>query len=243
MDVKFGKIRPNNNFKINLSIENSGDNFFANSNSEQNNFEQNHQGPSAGRINDLDSNILENNAYQTLPDELFKLEHKINNLEEMLAKLNNEIETLEGLGYDIQIYDLKSRKMKLEEELAELNSKYTSFGIGSKISGKLSLAVNSAKGKKNNIFISTRTFISKNVLSKISKKFSHKENLKEALENLSNINSSVDELIKLQVPYGESINRYDKLTAYINKANVIHSQISRNMNVTKNVSPIKKLKP
>jgi len=54
--------------------------------------------------------------------------------------------------------------------------------------------------------------------------------MKEALEKLSNINLSVDELIKMQVPYGETIDRYEKLTAYLNKANVIHSQISRNVN-------------
>ncbi len=54
--------------------------------------------------------------------------------------------------------------------------------------------------------------------------------MKEALENLSSINTSVDELVNLQIPYGKKIERYEKLTAYLNKANVIHAQITKNMN-------------
>jgi len=247
MDVKFGKIRPNNNFFINVSAENSDENFFSSSNNEQNNSEQTPQNASGGRINDYDSNILENNAYQTLPDEMFKLEYKISYTEELLTKLSNEISTLEGLGYDIQISDLKNRKMKVEQDLTELNQKYASFGLSSKISGQLSSAVGSAKLQKNSFLSKAQKFLSQKVLSKISKTFSNNLVLKEALENLGNINSSVDELIKMQVPYGETVNRYEKLTAYLNKANVIHSQISKNMNVTnnRNIQPkvMKKLKP
>ena len=53
--------------------------------------------------------------------------------------------------------------------------------------------------------------------------------MKEALEKLSDINANVDELITMQVPYGETINRYEKLTAYLGKANMLHSRISKNL--------------
>ena len=231
MVVKFGKIRPNNDFSINLNVSDTIENIFAAaSNPNQINAKKSTQKSHGNRINDYDSILLENNAFQDLPDELFKLEHKIKILEEGLSKINNEISTLEGLGYDIQIYDLKNRKQIIEQELDNLNIKYSNLGLSSKISNQLSAAASFATKGKNNIFIKINKFLSKKVLTKLSKKFGYKESLKEALESLGNINLNVDELIKMQAPYGETINRYEKLTAYLNKANVIHSQILRNMN-------------
>lgn len=228
MDVKFGKIRPNNNnfFACSL-LEGKGENFFA-STSEQHPNKQNQQKPSSGtRINDYDSKILEDNAYQEMTDELFKIEHKIGLLEESLSKIDNEIVTLESLGYDIQINELKSRKEKLEKELIQLNEQYSNLCLSAKISGKISSVVNSTSKSKN--FISKiGNFISRKILAKFSKKINYSQMMKDALQNLSSINSSVDELIQMQAPYGETLKRYEKLTACLNKANMIHSQIIKN---------------
>ena len=54
--------------------------------------------------------------------------------------------------------------------------------------------------------------------------------LSDSLEMLSGINKSVDELIDMKVPYGESLENYQKLTSYLYKANKIHSQILKSMN-------------
>lgn len=229
MEVKFGKIRPNNNIFINSSLSKADDNFFtANQNPEQQS-SQNASIPGS-RLNDFDSNILENNAYQEISDDMFKLEHKIGMLETTLSKLSNEIDALQSLGYDIQISDLIERKQKVERELVELNKKYSELGIGAKLSGQITSAVNFSSRKKVSTFSKFKKFVSKKIFARISKKFNYSQSMKEALGNLSNINTSVDELINLQVPYGETITRYEKLTAYLNKANVIHSQITRNVN-------------
>ena len=229
MEVKFGKIRPNNNIFINSSASNPEDNFFATNQNTQPQLPQNTSTPGS-RLNDFDSDILENNAYQGISDETFKLEHKIGLLENTLTKLQNEIEALESLGYDIQISDLKERKRKVEQELIALNKKYAELGIGARLSGHIASAANFSSKKKTSSFSVIKNFIAKKIFAKISKTFDRNQLMKEALGNLSNINTSVDELINLKVPYGETINRYEKLTAYLNKANVIHSQISRNMN-------------
>lgn len=181
------------------------------------------------RINDYDSTILENNAYQTISDEVFKIEHKIEILEQTLSKLNTEIETMESFGYGIQVYNLKERKRKIEQELVELNEKYCQFGIGAKLSGQIASAVNSTSRKNTSIFAKFKKIFIKRILTKLSKKIGYSQLMSDALNNLSGINSSVDELINMQVPYGESISRYEKLTAYLNKANVLHSQINKNI--------------
>ena len=228
MDIKFGKVKPKGNFFTQLSSEDSGVNIFSQQGFE---FRDERRGHSAQgqRINDYDSNILESNAYQTIPDEMFKLEHKIGLLEASLAKIDNEIKTLESFWYGIQVFDLKNRRMKIEEELRELSNKYSSLSLSSKISGHIASAVNLASNKKNNTFTRLKKFFSKKILAKISKKIDCSQKMREALDSLSDINMSVDELIQMQAPYGETINRYEKLTAYLNKANLLHSKITLNV--------------
>lgn len=225
MDVKFGKIRPNNNI---FSASNFPDeNFFVSNLNTIENSEQ--QKIVTLGINDYDSSILENNAYQLVSDEMFKIEYKIGMLENILSKLNSELKALQSLGGAIHISELEEKKQKIERELTELNKKYSTLGLSSRISGQIATAVNLTSNKNMNVFSKAKTFLSKKILAKISKKFGHNEALKEALENLCNINLSVDELIKMQIPYGETAKRYNQLTAYLNQANIIHSQISKNM--------------
>lgn len=227
MDVQFGKIESGNcNIFTKSSTSCFGGNFFA---SGQNNNPQPESQQSSVRINDFDSNILEENAYQEIADDVFKIEHKIEMLENILLKINNEVTALKSLGAQIQITDLIDRKKKIESTLSELNDKYLKLGLGAKFSGQIANAVGQKNNNKLSYLSKFRKFLSKNVISKISKKFDYKETMKDALENLSNINSSVDELINMKTPYGETVARYEKLTAYLNKANVIHSRIAKNI--------------
>lgn len=232
MEIKFGKVKTSNNMFAAASINSMEGNFFA-SNSDSKREKENQKKQSnptpSHRINDYDSNILQNCAYQGISDELFKMEHKIGLLEQLLSKINTEIETLESLGYDIQVYNLKERKQKIEQELIELNQKYSELGLSAKLSGHIATAVN-ISNKKMSVFLKIRKFFSKEVLSRISKKFNYKQLINEALGSLSNINDNIDELIKIQTPYGENITRYEKLTAYLNKANTLHMQINKNVN-------------
>lgn len=234
MDVKFGKIRPNNNIFSTPSKNFSDENFFApNLNSAENNEQQ--KQTFTLRLNDYDSSIMENNAYRLISDKMFKIEHKIGVLENTLYKLNSEITALQSAGASIQISELEEKRDRIERELADLNKEYSELGLSSRISGQIAAVINMKSNKKINAFSKTKTFISKKILAKISKKFGHNQAIKEALDNLYNINSGVDELIKMQIPYGETAKRYEKLTAYLNKANIIHSQISQNIDaITKN---------
>ena len=225
MDVKFGKLSAN---MFNPSTQHVEENFFASSPKiEQKPKEQQHS--SSTRLNDYDSNILENNAYKDMEDEMLKIEHKIGILENSLDKIKKEIEDMADFGNISMLNQLITRKIALEKELMELNKKYGELGLGAKLSGQIASAVNFTSKKKSTTFSRTKDFLSKKVLARISKKFKYSQNMKEALEKLANINSNVDELITMQVPYGETISRYEKLTAYLGKANMLHSRISRNL--------------
>lgn len=224
MDVKFGKLSAN---MFNSSAAQVEGNFFATIPKTT----PKEQAPSnSNRLNDYDSNIMENTAYREVDDEMLKIEYRINILEELLSKIKKEIEDMADFGNVSVLNQLITRKIAIEKELAELNKKYSELGLGAKISGQIASVVNFTSKKKSTPLSKTKTFLFKKVLGKLSKKFKYSQNIKEALEKLSNINSNVDELITMQVPYGETINRYEKLTAYLSKANLLHSQISQNFN-------------
>ena len=57
--------------------------------------------------------------------------------------------------------------------------------------------------------------------------------LSDSLDTLKSINQNVDELIAMKVPYGETTASYEKLTAYLYRANKIHSQITKSMGAIK----------
>ena len=181
------------------------------------------------RLNDLDSTILEKHAYHDVPDEMLKIEHKIAMLESNLAKLSDELQAIQGIGDETRIRELMIRKNKIETEINGLNKRYSELGISAKISSKLTSAVNFTSNKENSPVKRIKTFIKKQVLSKISPKFGYAQEIKESLEKLSSINTNVDELMHMKTPYGEKKAHYEMLTAYLNKANTIHSQISNDL--------------
>lgn len=217
-----------NNFFTSAKFDDEQGNFFASFNNSQNPI-KNKKNQNSQRLNDYDSNILEKTAYQKISDDMLKIEHRISILENSLKKVSGEIDALQSFGDSIHINSLVDKKQLIEEEIEELNEKYSELGLSAKISGQITSVINFSSKNKTGIFSKIKNFISKKILAKVSKKFGYRENIKEALTKLSSINSNVDELITMHTPYGETFSRYEKLTAYINKANSIHAQISKNL--------------
>lgn len=175
------------------------------------------------RLNDYDLNIMEEYAYKDLKDEVLKLECNITALENKLEKLNLEISSLEGLNQGVYLSDLKFKRDLIKTELANLQKKYENMSFSNGLSYRLSKFF--SKLGKGNIFQIFSEFLIRYILPKCSKKFKYTVLIKDALNSLNTINSSVDELIKMQTPYGEENYRYEQLTAFLNKANYLHSQI------------------
>lgn len=229
MDIQFGKVKPKSS---NLFLETSEPKF-----SEENifaikdvNIDEDEQEHTIGsRLNDYDSNLLQKNAYKSVPDEMFQLEHRIGLLETSLKRIDAEIKSMEGVSNGMQMFDLKNKRLKIQQELKNLNDQYSRINLSTKFSGKIADAVSFASDTKTSTLTKTKNFLMNKVLPKISKKIDCSQKIKGALENLANINLSVDELIRLQAPYGESSNRYDKLITYLDKANRIHAEITSNM--------------
>ena len=183
------------------------------------------------RLNDYDNKILEGNAYMGIDDDVMKLEIKIADKENFLNNIKEKIRTAEKTESLQEVLSLKLKEKNLEIELSELKQQYSQRGLSSKIAGKLS---KTPEKNKENIIIKIQKFLSRKVLPKFSKKVDSIMSMSESLETLKSINSNVDELITMKVPYGETVQNYEKLTAYLTRANKIHSQINKSMNNIKN---------
>jgi len=175
------------------------------------------------RLNDYDSNLLENSSYKNLDNGILKLEVNIEKLEKKLGSLNSEINVFEGLDSDIQLTDLKYKRDMLETRLEQLNKEYEENSFSNKFSSKFSNFYETVS--RGNFFEACADFLSRNILSKFSEKYRDAMIVKDSVMSLNKINSSVDELINMQAPYGENDEKYKKLTSLINRANYLHSRI------------------
>ena len=182
----------------------------------------NHEEP-LRHINDYDSNILKEDAYNDVSDEVLKLEYKISKVEEELNNIDERISSAMEIKDYILADNLQNRKIQLENDLKDLIKIYKEASISARISGgissKFKQKFDGIKNSANNIL---NTF-----LSKMPGKLSKIIEIKNSLSKLESINKNVDALMSRKYPYGEAEARYNQLSKYIAKANSIHAEISR----------------
>ena len=183
----------------------------------------------ARRLNDYDFNLLKEDAYKDVTDDLFKLEYKISRLEDEIKSLEAQIQAAFDIQDEKLIDELINRKTLMEEEYEALVLMYKDKSFSAKISGGIFNIFGENLSSK--IFAIKQNFstLSEIILSKMPKRFSSVIELKRSLAKLENINKSVDELVRLNIPYGENIDKYEQLSKYIIKANNIQGEISRYM--------------
>ena len=124
------------------------------------------------------------------------------------------------------VEDLTSRQNILKEDFEALLAMYNDRSLSAKITDKVfsffgDKAKNSFRDLKSKLNI-----FSESMLLKLPKPFASVVELKKSLAKLENINKSVDELMALNIPYGENIDKYAQLSQFIIKANSIQAEIS-----------------
>ncbi len=179
------------------------------------------------RLNDYDSNLLEEDAYKDVQDDLFKLEYKISRTEKEIQNFEKQIQVAKDIKDSILIGELEARKKILEAELEGLIIGYNNKSISAKVTDKFFNLFKLRQRKQKTIFNNNFSNISDFILSKMPKRILSIFELKKSLEKLENLNNSVDELMSMNIPYGENYNKYDQLSKYIIKANSIQADINR----------------
>ena len=177
------------------------------------------------RLNDYDFNLLKEDAYKDVTDDLFKLEYKISKTADEIKTLESQIQAAFDIHDENLIDELINRKALVEEEYESLVAMYNDKSLSAKISdGIFNLFGEKLKYGIGELKHNLASF-SESVLSRMPKRFSSILELKRSLAKLENINKSVDELVNLNIPYGENVDKYEQLSKYIIKANNILQEI------------------
>jgi len=175
------------------------------------------------RLNGYDSTILNSSNVDDSTEDL-SIDYRIKEKEAAIKDLDAKIKIADTYGTQNEALSLKAKRQRIVEEMDTLRKQQLYGGrvLGEKFSHQ-------KFKQKMPVIYRIQEFISRYILAKISKKINSVVTLTDSLEQLSEISKSVDELIEMNVPYGEKTKNYEKLTKYLNQANVIHSKISKSM--------------
>ena len=177
------------------------------------------------RINGYDSAILNKTNIDESEGEDLSIDYRIKEKESVVKDLDAKIKVADNYGTQNEALSLKAKRQRVLQELDTLRKQQM---YGGRVLGEKQAFHQSFKEKMPVIY-KIQEFISRQILSRVSKKVKSVVTLSDSLEQLSEISRSVDELIDMNVPYGEKVQNYEKLTEYLSQANMIHSKISKSL--------------
>lgn len=177
------------------------------------------------RINGYDSAILNKTNIEESEGEDLSIDYRIKEKESVVKDLDAKIKVADNYGTQNEALSLKAKRQRVLQELDTLRKQQM---YGGRVLGEKQAFHQSFKEKMPVIY-KIQEFISRQILSRVSKKVKSVVTLSDSLEQLSEISRSVDELIDMNVPYGEKVQNYEKLTEYLSQANMIHSKISKSL--------------
>ena len=177
------------------------------------------------RINGYDSAILNKTNIEEPEGEDLSIDYRIKEKESVVKDLDAKIKVADNYGTQNEALSLKAKRQRVLQELDTLRKQQM---YGGRVLGEKQAFHQSFKEKMPVIY-KIQEFISRQILSRVSKKVKSVVTLSDSLEQLSEISRSVDELIDMNVPYGEKVQNYEKLTEYLSQANMIYSKISKSL--------------
>lgn len=178
------------------------------------------------RLNGYDSAILNNTKFDEPQGEELSIEYRIKEKESLVKDLDAKIKVADNYGTQNEALSLKAKRQRILQELDTLRKQQL---YGGRVLGEKKKFSHQEFKEKMPVVYKVQEFISRQILARVSKKVNSVVTLTDSLEQLSEISKSVDELIDMNVPYGEKVQNYEKLTEYLNQANIIHSKISKSM--------------
>lgn len=181
------------------------------------------------RLNGYDSAILNKTKYDEAESEDLSIEYRIKEKESIIKDLDSKIKTADIYGTQNEALGLKAKRQRILQELDTLRKQQM---YGGRVLGERKQLTHNTFKEKMPVIYKVQEFVSRQILARVSKKINSVVTLTDSLEQLSEISKSVDELIDINVPYGEKVQNYEKLTEYLNQANIIHSKITKSLGKT-----------
>ena len=179
------------------------------------------------RLNDYDSALYEETTVQKIDDPNLKLENKIEKVEEMISALDEKLVVAETVQDTMKAKEIFIQKLMLEKKLEKLQSEYKSKGLDTKFTQGLINFFGMPANIENDLKQKIGNFVKESGLAKPFKPVTNFFKIKETLARLDKINKSVDELVSMQVPFGENEQRYQALANHLTRANYLQNKIEK----------------
>ena len=157
-------------------------------------------------------------------------EKRIENLENNIRDVNEKIVVAETLKDIVTLDELNLQKQILEKNLENVRNEYQSKNIDTRMTSIIADFLLFPQKIKNFFHRQFRYFLFHSKFIKKFKPLMRSIMVRDTLGKLDKINKSVDELVKMQVPFGEQEVRYEKLVSHLSRAGALHSQIMKELN-------------
>lgn len=172
------------------------------------------------RLNAFDIDILDNSSCLNSDDEKLSLKDRIENLDNVSDNIDEKIEFAKSNSNFELVQRLELEKEQVRLKIENLKKELASKNILNKFN-----FLNEESRQKLDMFVKS----SQTVVEKIFEPLIPKSKIKATLSKLNKINKNVDELVKLQIPYGEEEERYKILASHLAKASHLHARISKEL--------------
>lgn len=181
------------------------------------------------RLNSLDSTILEENAYKALDNNDLKLEKTIENAQLELNSIEEKLIVAETIQDEKAIKELRVQKKQLQKTLENLEADYKAQNIDTKLTSIIAQILDTPKKVKEAASKYFRAFVRRSKFIRQFTPIMRSLMVRDTLGRLDKINKSVDELVKMKVPFGEQEQRYETLINHLSRAGALHSQIMKEL--------------
>lgn len=181
------------------------------------------------RINSTDSAMLEESAYIVLDDEELKLEKRIENCEKALKEVKDKIVVAKTIKDEKSLKALGYKKNVLEKNLLNLQNSYKQQNFETELTSVITKVLLFPSIMKKKLTKSIKNLIRQSKFLRRFTPFARSLMVRETIGKLNKINRSVDELVKMKVPFGEQEEKYETLVNHLSRAGALHAQILKEL--------------
>lgn len=182
------------------------------------------------RLNSMDSTMLEDIAYKVLDNEELKLEKKIEILENDLQDISEKIIVAKAVRDNNKFVELTKQRSLLKQNIEKLQKDYRVANTDTMITAVVTNALGLPAKLKQKIKKSFMHILRHSeLLQKITPLF-RAVLVRDTIGKLNKINKSIDELVNMQIPFGEQESRYKTLVNHLSAAGSLHAQILKEFN-------------
>ncbi|EKE04000.1 MAG: hypothetical protein ACD_20C00120G0001 [uncultured bacterium] len=188
------------------------------------------------RLNDNDSDIINKNLVQYLPNDSLRIELQLQGAENVLKEVDKEIKSVKLLELDQdgdKLAKLAEKKEQVNQEIHGYKAQYRSLGLIYKITDIVADGYNKIKDD----FLKVKDAFTSRPLIETVKKFipgmKEREELKEILDKLDALQLNTEKVFAAKPnPYGENDKYFREITILMSKANKLDAQTNKFIDTT-----------